>query len=343
MNKKTFNLIPILCAAVVLCLTTWTPAFAQMRMPTSKPKGPQYTFSEHDFIRAKILPFRKSYFVGEPVVVPIELSNHTRFPLTIQTNTIPRGTLKVTVQPQTGRAYPYYGPYMEGTYAPVNVYLYSLENASLQALIWGDASDKYGLAFSKPGQYTVQMELALDITEADVQSSIKLDPFTLTIVPPPDDIKPIIEELEKNRGFIQIHLREMPPGWNERLLEIVDKYNAQTLRSLTPYLNYVAALYLETKYDDDKTPDKDKLLEKIQIYYQVAAASDSYYKYAATMDFLRFLDKAELYDAARIVAHQVLKVAPPQYIGKIGSNTLLAKYLGNTQELRREALWPLYP
>src|SRR5438045_8102302 len=65
-----------------------------------KRQEPAINFDKSDFVNVKLGPMRTTYFVGEPVVLPLRLINHTKYSIGIQTNFVPVSKLKLGIRPQ---------------------------------------------------------------------------------------------------------------------------------------------------------------------------------------------------------------------------------------------------
>ena len=335
-------------ALLILLFAVWArPLPAQldadsMRGPGGKkPKEKTiYPFDRSDMVRAYIGPIKGHYFVGEPIVLPLVLINHTRFPITVLTNFFPRSSLKVMIRPEGQAQYRYNGPYMKGFYGPSPIKMYPFDEMHVNLILWADVEMPGYLAFDKPGLYTINVSLQFTVDEGNnVGGELPIDPnpFTVNIEPTPKELEPLIGMLRKdgNVNFLQLHLN--PPSWGPDTLNILKQF-PQTV--FTPYLCYALASYYAFQYENKPTEESG---DSAIYFYQAAALSDSPFREEIYGDLLRFLDKLQLANPASKVAREMLSKMPEDRFGKIGNLPMLKKYLINTEELDPEKYWAFLP
>jgi len=307
---------------------------------------PHYAFDETDFIWPSLgsLDHRPlqdgsyEYFLGEPVVVPLKISNHTRFPVTLTTNFTPRSMLKVYIRPEGQRERRCLGPNMPGYYAPKEFLLYSLGEIGQPVIIWSDADRPEKLAFSEPGKYRLRITLDALIPEGSKKFTLTFDPIDLTIVPTPPQFVPLVAELRKGEVLRNLQLGKNPPEWKGD----TERYFKQYLGTLfAPYLAQSAANYFFVEHA--KEPGNKTAADKALYYLQYAAYSASPFQVPVYEQLLAFFDTLGLTIPAEQTARKMLTIMPPYLLGRNGSDELLQKYLINSDEMDPVKDWALLP
>lgn len=312
--------------------------------PGKRSNQPHYQFDKTDFIKAtmgtvqgKVFKDQPATFcVGEPVVVPVVLSNHTRFPITVSTNFNPRGYLNVRVRPEGDREHRSLGPSLPGSYPPSSFFFYPYEEYSTQVVLWGDSQDPAGLVFPQAGVYTIQMELTIEVPEGSFRGKLPIGPFTITVQDTPAELAPFVDKLKKDKAAVDLTLRKTPVAWQGEIAGLIEK-NPPNL--FTPYLAYAAADYFST--EAAAHPGDKALADNALKFFQIAALSSSPFKAEAYMDLLSLIDKMELPAQAVKVANDMLQVMPRDRIGRIGELPALKRYLKNTREIDPTHYWAL--
>ncbi len=294
-------------------------------------------FGPSDFIRVAQSPMRKNNFMlGEPVVVPIRLVNHTQFTITILTNLTPRANLEVNIQSSTERERRYWGPHPPGNYVDQEFLLYPLEEFPMDILIWGDSETPNGLAFPQAGAYKIKISLVVGAKGTDVRGPIPLDPFVINVQTPPAQFAPLINMLCEAKAFPDLQLRHMPDALKDRMVQLANDYpNAP----VSPYLTYVLALrYYGDAMQDSAEVEKYKIAEE---YLVRTALADSTLKAEAYEDLIRLYDRWEKPDLALKACQELIKAAPPQIAPRFGSVPYIQKYLINSAEMSPVKYWDI--
>ena len=299
-----------------------------------------YDFGPDEQVRARIDAPPTHCFVGQPLVVPITLSNHTRHPITLATNMVPRGYLKVTIHRSGRSGRSYYGPYIPGIYAPSDLPMLPLDEVTLKALIWADLKTESGLAFEEPGRYQLEFEVKVEIAEAESREGrIPLGRIDVVVEPTPEALRPMVDALRRHEGaFAAVHRGLFPEGMEEAMPRLV---RSVPTNPITPYLLYAMAGRDKVLWTRDKS--NRQLADSTLMLLQSVAQSDSVFKLQAWEGTLRFLDELGQARACEAVARTLVEVTPPERLGRIGDHELLIKYLLNTQEVDRSRLWWLLP
>jgi hypothetical protein len=304
-------------------------------------KAPHYQFNKMDRIEGTLGKVKDEYFVGEPVVIPILLSNHSRFPLTLSTNINPRSMLKVQITASDGNAYEYHGPFQSGLYGPTEYFLYPMEEVSYQFVLWADFDRPDGLAFSDPGLYQIQLDLQIKIVEGpngEMQTRLPLGGVTIKVVPTPEKYAAFVATLKHDHVAANLQMRKTPAIWNEK---VVDVLNQQKGSIFYPYLLYSAGNYFNVQANNNPTDKQSR--DKGLMYLQLAGQYPFPYRVDALLDLLSICDKLDLFGPAAQVSHDLIKNVPSDRIGKIGSLELIKKYLVNTEEIDPVTYWTLEP
>lgn len=317
----------------------------------------QYPFDSTDTVESYIGPMKKDlkstperpnanhYFVGEPIVVPIVMANHTKYPITLETNFHPRSHVTVMIRPEGQQQFRYNGPYMPGVYAPAQLFLYPLDEYHTQLVIWADFDAPGHLAIDKPGTYTIDISVQIAIDESPVSGNIKPEggTFTITVDPTPKELEPLVTLFKQDMNLVYLNLHKNPPQWGpQKTLDILNQYPRTVF---TPYLRYCLASYYGAQY---ATKPSDETANNAMINYQLAVLTPWAYWEEAYMDLLALVDKLELGNAAVALSRQMLAKVSEDRLGRIGnlqinSEAFFQKYLVNMEELDPTQYWAFLP
>lgn len=330
-------------------LVAWTAGVAGAQRMNPGP-APTVAPDSSDVIRGRARPvgLDATYFVGQPVVLRLTLSNHTRQKVHLWTNFIPQSYLSIDIlTTDTKRAYT--GPYEPGQYMQVGYMLLPLDEYSDDIVIWSDPTRPSGLAFDKPGIYIIQLGLRVEIQETNKSGTVPFNMVRIKVVPTPPALQPMIDRLTRLNAFKDIQLRRVPKGARQELEDILA---TTPLNDIFPYIFFaLAGDYTFVMANNPK--HHDQIFEIAYKYFQIAAQSDSAYKTAAYLEMLRFLDGEDKSLAAYQMCQLFLKQMPAEWHGRTGGfgpigkdykggiffPQLLKKYLINTPELDREKYW----
>jgi hypothetical protein len=343
LRQSAYGRIALWLAAACLGLTAGAPAQQGFINPAPSIQKMLYEFSSSDFVRARIDPrMIIRYFVGEPVVVPIVLSNHTQFPVTVKTNFNPRSHLHVIIRQEGKPSRTYRGPYRMGIYPVKEYFLYPLDEYSENFIVWGDYEEPTGLAFSEPGQYTIEISQEIGVPEGGVSGEINIGTVSLRIDPTPRQFQAFVEALKNDRGAIALQNMKTPPGWEKQMPMFLSQLPVSPLH---PYLSLAYADHLQLEWEKAyNDPKKARALaDEALASYQVAAKSDSALKLEAYSLLLQYVDRLGLSRVAEQVCREALAAAPGDRRGKMGSSPMLQKYLINTDEIEPTKNWLLFP
>lgn len=297
---------------------------------------PLYPFGPSDFVNVELGRVKPRFFVGEPIVIPLRLINHTRFPVTVETNTNPRSMLKAEIKPSEQRRRTYEGPYIPGMYGPESFPLDSLAERTINFLLWADRDADNSLALDEPGHYTIFLELTIRVAESGVSGPVRLRPIELEIVPTPPAFAGLIDLLKPNQGFTLLQQRRLTPDLYPKREQLTKGFPPSPL---LPYLAYAAANEMILTWRSDKR--NKAALDEGLLYLQMAAYSDSVFKRDAQFDLLSIFDELNQTQAAIKIALRIAETLEPDEIGKLGSHKLLQKYLLNSRELSLQKSWSL--
>lgn len=349
MTQRTLTLGYALLVAAWLALAP-APASAQLwNLPGTKPSQPKtdtqkptgaLPFDATDMLRGYIPPIKTTYFVGEPIVIPLALCNHTKFPLTLETNFNYRSMVTINIRPEGQQQYRYSGPFMAGYYPPAPFKLLPLDEVHAYLVVWADWETPSHLAIDKPGRYTldVSIQIGVDETKVGMQQLIpQSGTFTIDVKPTPKALEPLLDLLKQDMNPVYIQLHKNPPAWGERTADILKQYPNTPF---TPYLLYCLANYYTTVHDIKPTKEA---ADKALLYYQSAVLNKWAYWEEAYIDLLTFLDKLELGNAAAYHARRLINGSSEDRLGHIGDREVLQKYLVNTIELDPEQYWAFLP
>lgn len=299
----------------------------------------KYKFDQSDFVVGRIMPKQQSFFVGEPVVLPIVLANHTRFPITMQTNLSMRASLRVDIRPQNMPQRRYYSTYKKGYYPPLDYPLLPYDEMRREIVLWGDADSPDDLAFSEPGIYNVHMTLQITIPEAEIEHELDLSSVDVTIEPTPEALVPLVTQMRQARAFSALQLRTLPAAWNEATaLQLLQTYQSSPF---APHLAYALATYYLVQFNRD--PLNKEAANKAIAYYGAVANTPSRLQDDAQMELLLLYDKLGVAKGAESVAQFIVKNAPLNRRGRMGSLPVLVKYLISSPELDPVQYWTLLP
>lgn len=333
-----------LVLAVLLCGASLAPGQAQfMNNPqeSNKTKRITYPFDVNDRIDGMVGAMKKTYFLGEPIIVPIKLANHTRYPITLECALNPRAGLKVMIRPEGDAQFRYNGPYLKGYYGPTPFFMYPFDEVQHNLVIWSDLELPGRLALAKPGNYTFNVSVMVKVTESPIpEQELKLEggTFTVTVVPTPKPLEPLIELFKQGDNLLYLQLHKIPAIWGPKTIDILNQY-PQTM--FTPWLCYSLGTYYYSMYEEK--PSREAADNALK-FYTFAAKSDSpfrdeIYRYS----LLPFMDKLDLTRPAAVTAAEFLSKLPEERRGRIGNDELLQKYLVNTTELDPIKYWAFLP
>ena len=298
---------------------------------------PHYAFDPSDTIRGHLGTLKSEYYVGEPVMIPLVLINHTVHPITLRTNFNPRSALMIMITRENQVPQQYFGPYPPGFYAPLEPPLDPMEEFSTRILIWGDANSDSGLAFPEPGIYTVSIAIKLEVPEASFISQPKFAPIQIKVVPTPPEVAPLVEDLKKYRAFIPIHFRNLPKGHEERIIELIQQYPNTPL---TPYMAYSVYASLLDKYN--LHPEDKTLADRMLYYLQIATVPVTSFQIEGLNSLLSIFNDMGLAVPAEAAARRLIQNMPRDMIGLAGSNKVMQKYLINAKELDAGKNWVFF-
>jgi hypothetical protein len=331
---------------LALAWTAGAEAQAQFGAPQGGAKPPQgggqapriypkLEFNSNDFIRAKVGRMRPSYFVGEPVAVPVTISNHTRFPLTITTNLAPRSHLKIVIRPENMPARAYYGPWEGGSFPTTDFDMLPLDELNEKILLWADNQQPEGLVFPTPGKYKVEMSLRIAVQGNQVVNTLKIDPVVITIVPTPANMAPLVQILRDHKLFDQLHRRVLAPSEVDTVRKLGKDFPGTPF---TPYLYLSLASQLEYRNRLNPNPE---LTEELLYAYQIAARSDSAYRFPAYLNLIEFMDRQEMSEAIPSIFGEMVHNMPRSWRGKVGNVPAATKYLHMSGEIPPTQFWTL--
>ena len=303
--------------------------------PPAKPGLARLDFSSSDFIRVKRGRIKEQYYVGEPVVVPLTISNHTRFMITLTTNLSPRSHLKVLIRPDKRPSRPYFGPYEIGSYPTTDFEILGEINENF--LLWADKIQESRLVFDHPGVYIVEMSLQIAVQGDQVVNTLKIEPFQVRVVETPPALAPMIELLRQHNLFDQLHRKVLSDDELDTVRRLVKDFPTN---AITPYCYLSLANNLTFEFADKPTRE---LQDEILIAYQIAAKSYSAYRNQAYLLLLAFMDKQEMTHAATVTFKELVSVMPKDWFGKIGNTDLAKKYLHIDGEIPPIRGWTLLP
>lgn len=304
-------------------------------------KPEDLAFDDSDMLRGYIAQMKTTYFVGEPIVIPLALCNHTKHPITLETNLSNfRSMVTVNIRPEGQPSYRYNGPFMPGYVAPVPYKLFPLDELHAYLVVWADWDNPTHLAIDKPGRYTIDVSVQISVSEAKIPMQ-QLIPqggaFTITVEPTPKELEPLLDLIKQDMNAVYIQLHKNPPTWGERTADILKQYPNSPF---TPYLLYCLGSYYAAQYDNKPTREA---ADKSLIYYQNAVVNKWAFWEEAYIDLLNFMDKLDLGQGAAYHARRMLDNVSEDRLGHIGNLEVLQKYLVNTAELDPTRYWAFLP
>ena len=314
------------------------------------PQNSDVELKRTDVLHARIGNTKVRYFVGEPVVVPIILSNHTSIPITVRTNFNPRSRLSVTIRQLGQPERIYYGPYSPGTYPMREFFLYPLDEYRSNFVIWSDLNERTGLAFPEPGQYAIELRQEVDIVieprslgkaERVVSGPIVIGTMAILVEETPAPLRGFVDALKQNpQATRSLQNRETPAGWEDRLSNDIKNL---PITALTPFIYLAWADHLQKRWEQmhGNPALAGEIADNALLYYQLAAHSDWAYKLESYDALLSFLDRIRAIKVATIIAQELLDNLPKDMLGKLRS-PLLEKYLVTTTEIDQIQYWQLY-
>ncbi|MCE5229165.1 VOC family protein [bacterium] len=301
-----------------------------------------------DVVRGRVEPVGNRFFIGQPVVLRVTLSNHSREYIHVSTNFIPQSNLTVDIQGADGKR-PYTGPYAPGRYPSISIPLMPFDESSENVVIWSDPTQPMGLAFNKPGDYVIELSLTINIDETGKIGKVPLNKVAITVEDTPPQLKAMVDQLAKMKAFEKLQQHQVPKPYAEDIEMMLTMYPPN---AIFPYIFY--ALAGNYTFEMVKNPERhDAIFETAFKYYQIAAQSDSAFKIAIYQDLLRLLDHENKSKAATAICRLFIKQMPPELRGKVGGvgtpekqlkettylPQFLKKYLINTPELDRGKYW----
>lgn len=332
----------LLFIAAVLAASV-APARAELQvghqLPRSEdPKATPIPFTASDFLRVALTPMERTNFpLGDPVILPLRLVNHTQFKVAAVTNVNPRGSLKVTIYSEDRTKRSYNGPYETGGYVAEDILLYPFDEVPLDVTIWGDLDTPTGLAFAQPGTYLLKVELEVGARLSSVRGLIPVEPILIRIEPPSERLAPLVEKLSAARAWPELHRRTVPASIRDEIVALADEY-ADT--PIGAFMNYAVGLEHNTIYADDPTrsASRDLALKSI------AAASrvkDFPYRAESLRGLVFMHDREHDAASARAACLELIDALPPGRASVQASTPLVMKYLGNSAEMDPIAYWDL--
>lgn len=316
---------------------------------TPSPRDTPIPFDANDFIRLTLDPMQTTIRLGEPLVFPFRLVNHTDEKVSLLTKFHPRANLKVTVQPEGERERQTFGPYLPGTYIPDDYVLYPHEERPVNFVLWGDRETPNGLTVDKPGRYRIYFELNMEAHLSNVRGVVPLVDSALrpipyidvTVEPPSEETAGLIEQLSALQAYPSLHLRNLQlPQTSEHIRTEIPRLLQQFPETpLKPYMEYAVAN--EALRDLAADPNDADAFARASEYLERAAAVDSAYRIQALTDLLRLYDGQAMGEAARLTALKLIDAAPKRTRPLYGSMELVRKYLRNSAEMDPIVYWSL--
>lgn len=297
-----------------------------------------HKLSEHELVRARLMPMRNTYYVGEPIEVPIKFINHTDHTVTAVTNLIPRAGLNVNILRAGERSRRSYGPHPPGMYGETDIKLAPYQEVVLDSLLWGDLDTESGLTFEEPGRYTVRLTLDMKVLENRTQGTLALGTIRINIVPTPEPLRPLVDALKAHKAFPALHRGRVPEGLEDRLIDLLESTPASAIH---PY-GLFAMSGLQYRLWEQHPGDR-RQADSLLLMLQLVARSDSIYRDRAWSELLRFVDELRLSSVALKLSREYVRQLPEDRQGRVGDSPLLIKYLKFSHELDRDRSWFLFP
>ncbi len=340
--------IRILAWTACLCLGTISTSRAQFdrSIISANKEKVRYEFTETDFVNGLLRPeTKREIFVGQPFVVQIWLINHTRHPLTIKTNFIPKSRLNVTVRRRGYSPRIINGPYENGFYADDNHRVYPMQEVSHDLILWGDKNSPNGLVFPEPGNYIVDINQDIHMVEAALEGNLVLGQFELEVLETPEALRPVVSQLINHDGFNRLMLQRVDIEFANILRKLLGESYPKS--RLTPHMsfalgNHLAGLWTKIKNTSRFTPEhKKKLIDQGLIQLQIAALSNFPLRDDADLALMTLFDSLQQAHLASGFAKKYVEHSPRSMIGIVGNHKIVQQYLINTAELDLVKDWLL--
>lgn len=307
----------------------------------------RYDFNQNDFVRNRVLDVKTTYYVGEPVVLPIEVVNHTRFPVTLKTNFSLNGSLEVHVRRSGLSGRRVVAPFDQGKYVDNDFPLLPMESLHKQILIWVDDSHPSGLVFDRPGQYQVELKLSVSIPEGNMKGKLSYGPMTIDVTEPPSEYQPLLDAIAEMDGYRTLNIGQFPGEQYEQWKKLIEE-KGPIPSELEPFYDFcVAGEQLrrwQMDHPDPETPLSPEDAKALAPYFLKLIEKPSYYQYAACQSLLVIYDMAGMAAEARELGRRMIPIAEEEFgAGRIGESKLIKRYLVNTTELSPQQFWYFFP
>lgn len=339
---RSMGLAITLCGAIAL-----SPSTARAELTLGhKYKRPEVAatplaFTKDDFVNAVREPMPKdTYFVGEPVFVPMRIINHTQFEINAMTSLNAQSGLEIQIRklkPEMESPRACKGPYAPGSYTPGPVVLYPFEEFPLKATVWADRETENGLAFPTAGEYVVRLGLKVAPELSTVSGVVQTEAFLIKVVEPTGPDAEIVQALAAKKGFIELQTRKVPEGMEEDMKRwIATAPDAK----MTPYLAHTLGM---AEYQRGLSDNKTAVAHFNQAleYLKIASRDGAPTRADALDDMLRLYDKTGESFLAKQTALEVLRAMPIEVATRKGSTAEYRKYLYNTGEMDPITYWDL--
>lgn len=329
---------------LALMLAAAVPAArAELRIGHQMPRGedPKATpipFTASDYLRVALTPMdRTNFSLGEPVVVPLRLVNHTQFKVTAVTNVNPRGGLKVTVYSEDRTKRAYNGPYETGGYVAEDILLYPFEEVPLDAVLWGDLETPNGLVFPAPGAYLLKVELEVSARLSSVKGVIPVEPIMIKVGPPSERLAPLVGILSGAKAWPDLHRRRVPEFLRGDLPKLADEYGDTVIGA---FMNYALGLELGAAAGGDaaRTGGAAEALKRIDAASRVEGFP---WRAEALRGLVYMHDRDSNAPAALATCERLIEILPPERAAIQASTPLISRYLGNSAEMDPVFYWDL--
>ncbi|MCL5270740.1 MAG: hypothetical protein M1457_09385 [bacterium] len=309
----------IALGAAALAAALWVAPRAAV--PQTTPPRPRkqviHPFKQSDFVRGAIGLMPSTYYVGQPVVVPFVLSNHTRFPVTISTNFIPRSQVSVYIRPEGEAERQFFGPYGSRQYGNRDYPLYPLEEVRHDMLIWSDPARPTGLAFDKPGRYRLRFTIQFSVLEGPFTGQIPLGPVDIVVQPTPPEMAPLVAKLSRNNAFAAFEVQAMPKGWSPG--DISPDLPPSPLR---PYLFLAAGNALVNRYHANRDRADAKLARR---YYDLGRGEKSAVQVELYLNLIMLMDELDNARDAANYCRELVSVMPADRSRQAGDGALAGR------------------
>ncbi|GEM_PF-6870768 len=318
-------------------------------VPARRPirEGPQSTplpATPRDHVRLVLEPPPREITLGEPLTLRLRLVNHTDFTINVMTNFALNGDLAVRVRPYGERERSTTGPYPAGRPGLQDYILYPLEEYPVDVVLWGDRETPNGLMFPRPGRYYVRLELQVAVAMTRLQAAVPLvDPqlqpieqIEVNVLPPRSEHAALIERLVAERAFVELTLRQVPPGLQAELGALADAFADSPL---APFMNYALATQRWRELEED--PEDEATGEEAARRFERAAAPPSAVQVEALVDMARFYDARRMIAEAQRTCRRLIEVVPAALRPRYGSLPVVEKYLPGSREIDPALYWDL--